>query len=79
MTDAVMPQMTGPELVQQVSALHPETKVLYVSGDTSEALHWRHRMEAGAAFLQKPFTPDTLARRVRAVLDAPTLARSLVR
>ena len=79
LTDAVMPQMTGPELVQQVSALHPETKVLYVSGDTSEALHWRHRMEAGAAFLQKPFTPDTLARRVRAVLDAPTLARSLVR
>jgi PAS domain S-box-containing protein len=79
LTDVVMPEMTGPELAQRVAVLHPETKVLYVSGDTNEALHRRHRVEPGAAFLQKPFTPDTLARRVRAVLDAPTRVRSLVR
>jgi two-component system, cell cycle sensor histidine kinase and response regulator CckA len=79
LTDVVMPQMTGPELAQRVCSLRPETKVLYVSGDTSEALHRRHLMEPGTAFLQKPFTPDTLARRVRAVLDAPLHRRSLVR
>jgi two-component system, cell cycle sensor histidine kinase and response regulator CckA len=78
LTDVVMPQMTGPELAQRVSVLRPETKVLYVSGDTSEALHRRHLTEPGSAFLPKPFTPDTLARRVRAVLDAPPHPRSLV-
>jgi two-component system, cell cycle sensor histidine kinase and response regulator CckA len=71
LADVVMPQMTGPELAQRVSLLRPETKVLYVSGDTGEALHQRHLLVRGAAFLQKPFTPDILARRVRAVLDAP--------
>jgi two-component system cell cycle sensor histidine kinase/response regulator CckA len=73
-----MPQMTGPELAQRVSVLRPETKVLYVSGDTSEALSRRHLTEPGSAFLPKPFTPDTLARRVRAVLDAPPHPRPLV-
>jgi two-component system cell cycle sensor histidine kinase/response regulator CckA len=71
-----MPQMTGPELVQQVSPVHPETKVLYVSGYTSDALHQRHLMEPGTAFLQKPFTPEALARQVRAVLDTPLRSRS---
>jgi PAS domain S-box-containing protein len=79
LTDVVMPQMTGPELAQRLSAWHPETKVLYVSGDTSQALHRRHLIESGTAFLQKPFAPDTLARRVRAVLDAPPHPRSLAR
>jgi CheY-like chemotaxis protein len=71
LTDIVMPQMTGPELVQRVSLVHPETKVLYLSGYTSDALNRRNMTEPSTAFLQKPFTPDALARRVRAVLDAP--------
>jgi len=66
-----MPQMTGQELAQRVSLLHPETKVLYISGYTSDALDRRNMLEPNTAFLQKPFTPDTLARRVRAMLDAP--------
>jgi two-component system, cell cycle sensor histidine kinase and response regulator CckA len=74
LTDVIMPQMTGPELAQRVSALRPEMKVLYVSGYTSDALAQRNLMAEGTAFLQKPFTPDTLARQVRAVLDTPPRA-----
>jgi two-component system cell cycle sensor histidine kinase/response regulator CckA len=70
LTDVVMPQMTGLELAQRVSLLHPETKVLYISGYTSDVLNRRNMLEPNTAFLQKPFTPDTLARRVRALLDA---------
>ena len=76
LTDVVMPQMTGPELVQRVAPLHPEMKVLYVSGYTSDALHQRNLREPGTAFLQKPFTPDVLARRVRTVLDTPLHPRT---
>jgi two-component system, cell cycle sensor histidine kinase and response regulator CckA len=61
--------MTGPELTQRVSPLRPQMKVLYVSGYTSDALNQRIMMEPGTAFLQKPFTPDALARQVRALLD----------
>ncbi|HEX9872078.1 MAG TPA: ATP-binding protein, partial [Candidatus Tectomicrobia bacterium] len=76
LTDVLMPQMIGPELVQRVSPLHPEMKVLYVSGYTGDALHQRNLMEPGTAFLQKPFTPDALARQVRAVLDTPLRPRT---
>jgi two-component system, cell cycle sensor histidine kinase and response regulator CckA len=75
LTDVVMPQMTGPELAQRVSLLHPETKVLYISGYTSDTLNRCNMTEPSTAFLQKPFTPDTLAHRVRAVLDAPAHPR----
>jgi DNA-binding NtrC family response regulator len=75
LTDVVMPQMTGPELTQRVSPLRPQMKVLYVSGYTSDALNQRNMMEPGTAFLQKPFTPDALARQVRAVLDTPPRPR----
>jgi DNA-binding NtrC family response regulator len=78
LTDVVMPQMTGPELAQRVSLLHPETKVLYI-GYTSDALNQHDVMEPGTTFLQKPFTPDTLARRVRTVLDAASHPRSPAR
>ena len=79
LTDVVMPQMTGPDLVQRVSLVHPETRVLYISGYTSEALNRRNLTEPSTAFLQKPFTPEALARRVRAVLDAPPHPRPLAR
>lgn len=69
LTDVVMPQMTGPELAQRISLLRPEIKVLYVSGYTSDALAQHNIIAPGTAFLQKPFTPEALARQVRAVLD----------
>jgi CheY-like chemotaxis protein len=74
-TDVVMPQMTGPELAQRLATLRPQMRVLYISGYTSDALNQRNTMEPGTAFLQKPFTPDTLARQVRAMLDTPARSR----
>jgi two-component system cell cycle sensor histidine kinase/response regulator CckA len=69
LTDVMMPQMTGPELAQRISLLRPEIKVLYVSGYTSDALAQHNVIAPGTAFLQKPFTPETLVRQVRTVLD----------
>jgi two-component system, cell cycle sensor histidine kinase and response regulator CckA len=81
LTDVVMPQMTGPELAQRLMLSHPDLKVLYISGYTSEALLERNVTAPGTAFLQKPFTPAALARAVREVLDTappspPQRARS---
>jgi len=62
-TDVIMPGLSGRQLAGQLAPLRPEMKVLYVSGYADD-------VESGVAYLQKPFTPETLARRVRDVLDA---------
>jgi PAS domain S-box-containing protein len=76
LTDVMMPQMTGPELAQHLAPLRPAMKVLYMSGYTSDALAQRQVVDPGTPFLQKPFTPDALARKVREVLDTPFPART---
>ena len=68
-TDVVMPQMSGADLVAELKQRHSTVKVLYVSGYTEEATIHRGVIEKGVNFLQKPFTPDSLARKVRQVLD----------
>jgi PAS domain S-box-containing protein len=70
MSDVIMPGMSGPELVERAHALCPGLKVLFTSGYTSGALLPSASIAAGQAFLQKPFTPGALARKVREVLDA---------
>jgi two-component system, cell cycle sensor histidine kinase and response regulator CckA len=67
-TDVVMPGMSGPELVKQLSAIRPEMKVLYVSGYTDDTIVRHGVLEPGLAFLQKPFSPKTLTCKVRDVL-----------
>jgi signal transduction histidine kinase len=68
--DVVMPEISGPELVRQIVPHRPGTNVLYISGYTDEAIVHHGVPESGAAFLQKPFLPDALARKVREVLDS---------
>ncbi len=65
LTDIVMPRMNGRELVEKALALRPELALLYMSGYTDEALLGRGVLTADAPFLQKPFTAEDLARKVR--------------
>lgn len=68
-TDVVMPGISGRELVEQITAIRPDLKYLYVSGySTDEVLH-HGVLQAQLAFLQKPFAPDVLAAKVREILD----------
>jgi CheY-like chemotaxis protein len=71
LTDVVMPQVNGRELALRLTNERHDIKVLFVSGYTGEAIREHGLLELGAAFLQKPFTPDVLARKVRDVLDGP--------
>jgi len=68
-TDMIMPQMGGKELGKRFKALYPEVKVLFVSGYSDKAFPHQESIEPGMNLLQKPFSPGTLARRVREVLD----------
>ncbi|HVX65579.1 MAG TPA: ATP-binding protein, partial [Bryobacteraceae bacterium] len=70
LTDVIMPQMSGPQMVEQLKALSPEVKVLYMSGYTDDVLARHGVVETKMALLHKPFTLDKLAAMVRSVLDA---------
>jgi DNA-binding NarL/FixJ family response regulator len=67
-----MPEMNGPEMVRQLQTFCSHIRILYISGYTDEAMVHHGIGESGAAFLQKPFVPDQLARKVRDVLDSRT-------
>ena len=70
MTDVVMPHMTGRELWRTLSVVRPGLKCLFMSGYTTDVISHRGVLEEGVHFLQKPFSRDALARKVRHVLDA---------
>ena len=66
-----MPGMSGRALASRLTAVRRETKVLFMSGYTDDAIVRHGVLEPGTSFLEKPFTPPTLARKVREALDRP--------
>jgi two-component system, cell cycle sensor histidine kinase and response regulator CckA len=70
-TDVVMPQMGGREVASRLAPRRPEMRVLYMSGYTDEAIVHQGVLDAGTAFLQKPFSVTGLAQKVREVLTDP--------
>ena len=69
LTDVVMPRMSGRELAETMASLQPKAKVLFMSGHMDDAILRHGVLTAEIPFLQKPFTPDVLAQKVRDVLD----------
>jgi PAS domain S-box-containing protein len=75
LTDVIMPGISGRELADQLQRSHPGIKVLFMSGYTDEAISHHGVLVSGVAFLEKPFTPDILLRKVREVLGPAGEAR----
>lgn len=68
-TDVVMPVMGGPELARRLAVTRPEMRVLYMSGYTDDAIVHHGVLQPGTAFLQKPFTAEAFARKLREVIS----------
>ena len=69
MTDVVMPGMNGRELANRLASIHPETRVLFTSGYTDNAIVHHGVLDEGVAFVGKPYSPSSLAKKVRDVID----------
>ena len=72
-TDVIMPGMNGQTLADHLVSLRTDMRVLFISGHLGDAVARHGVLPPSAAFLQKPFTPDTLTRKVREILDKPLL------
>jgi len=78
LTDVVMPKMSGRELADRIIGNRPGIKILFTSGYTDDAIVRHGVLEPGIAFIQKPYRPKALARRVREVLDNALRQASLL-
>ena len=70
LSDVVMPEMSGRELVERLILIHPEMKVVYMSGYTDDAVILHQIIDENVHFLQKPFSPLALLEKIRIVLDS---------
>jgi len=69
LTDVVMPEMGGRELVEKLSLICPQMLILFTSGYTDDAVVRHGVINSASSFIQKPFTTEALARKVRDVFD----------
>jgi PAS domain S-box-containing protein len=77
-TDVIMPEVGGWELASHIRTVQPECRILFMSGYTEDSVLRRSMLEAGSAFLEKPFTPELLSRKTREVLDSDPVTRPVV-
>ena len=77
LTDIVMPGMSGPELARDLLRWHPGMRVLFMSGYAENAIVREGLRHPSAGFIEKPFSPETLAREVRRALDAAPVDRAM--
>ncbi len=63
-----MPDMNGREVARQINLLRPKSRILFVSGYTADVIAHRGVLDADVEYLPKPFTPDSLARKIRELL-----------
>jgi PAS domain S-box-containing protein len=73
LTDVVMPRMSGPELAMRLAASRQDMKIVYMSGYTDDSVVRHGVLDTGVAYLQKPLTPSSLAKKIREVLDEPSI------
>ena len=69
LVDVIMPQMNGVDLATELSLLHPEIKHIFMSGYTADIINQQGLIENDTRFIQKPFTNEDLAVKVREILD----------
>ncbi len=69
LTDVIMPTMNGKELRDKIHEMKPSIKTIFMSGYTANVIAHRGVLEEGVEFIQKPFTPYSLAKKVRQVLS----------
>ena len=76
LTDVVMPEMSGPELARHMTELRPEIKIIFTSGYTNDAIARQGVLDPAVAFIQKPYRPKALARKIQEVLAVPATKAS---
>lgn len=75
-SDVIMPRMNGPDVARELRSAQPGVRVLFVSGYSDADIVEDGVLSPEVQLLQKPFTPDALSRRVRAILDEPSLSHA---